>query len=269
VSLPAPVADRLVLVTGASSGIGAELARVLAQRGHDLAIVARRRERLEELAVELRESGVGVDVHACDLADRGQRRALIAAIEADGRALAGLCNNAGFGIFGRFWQIEAEREAEQVELNVVALHELTRALLPGMVQRGEGAILNLGSVAGFQPIPGNATYAATKAFVNSFSEALHAELAGTGVSCTVVCPGPVATEFAEIAGVGHVNDAGGRLFWATAREVAERAVKGMENGRRTVMPRQADRAASIGGRYAPRTVLLPALRLGSRALRRR
>lgn len=259
-------------MTGSSAGIGADLARELASRGHNVTLVARRRERLEELAAEIEAAhGVTVEVEPCDLADAAARRQLVERLLGEGRrTIAGLCNNAGLGSFGLFWQLDAEREQEQVEVNVDALHHLCAALLPGMVERGAGAILNVGSLAGNQPQPSNSTYAATKAFVNSFSEGVHTELNGTGVSCTVLCPGPVKTEFADAAGMSEFADAGPSFLWASSAEVARVAVDGMEKGKRVVVPRAAERAMGLMGRYAPRTVMLPVMqRVTQRGLKSR
>lgn len=259
-SLPSPSAGRTALVTGASAGIGTELARQLASRGHHVTLVARRRDRLDELAAELtRAFGIQPIVHAADLGDAGEREQVVAAVRAAGREVVVLCNNAGVGSFGRVWELDPEGEASQVRVNVEALHALTLAFLPEMVRRGEGAILNTGSIAGSQPQPSNATYAATKAFVNSFSEALHAELAGTGVACTVLAPGPVKSEFAEAAGVGTFNGRGPGFLWGTPEEVARAGLEGLASGRRVVHPRVGDRVAGAMGRYAPRWALLPVL----------
>src|SRR3954454_4054996 len=193
-SLPSPAAGQVVLVTGASSGIGMELARQLAALGHDIVLAARRADRLEQLAAGLRtEHGVEALVVPGDLAEAAQRRALIEAVRGSDKVVVGLCNNAGFGSYARVLDAAPANEAAMVQLNVAAVHELTLAFLPEMVARRAGAILNVASLAAFQPVPGMANYAATKAFVQSFSEALHAELAGTGVSCTVLAPGPVPT----------------------------------------------------------------------------
>ncbi len=257
-SLPAPSPDRTALVTGASAGIGTELARQLASRGHHVTLVARRQEALEELAAELKHaSGLDAAVHAADLGDAPARQTVIAAVRASGREVAILCNNAGGGSFGHLWELDPEGEAGQVRLNVEALHALTLAFLPEMVRRGEGAILNTGSIAGLQPQPSNATYAATKAFVNSFSEALHGELSGTGVTCTLLAPGPVETEFAESAGVGLWNGRGAGFLWGTAEEVARAGLEGLASGRRVVHPRLGDRVVGTVGRFAPRWALLP------------
>jgi len=261
-SLPPPDPNATVLITGASSGIGAELARLLAERGHNVTLVARRRQHLTELADELTgRHDITADVHAVDLGDAAERRKLLAAVRAGGRHVAGLCNNAGFGSFGWFSQLDQESERQEVRVNVLALHELTGEFLPAMIERDAGAILNVGSIAGAQPLPGNATYAATKAFVNSFSEALHAELAGSGVSCTLLTPGPVKTEFSERAGIADVEASSPGFAWETAHDVARAAVEGMEKGRRVVVPGLPAKLTSAGGRFAPRTLLLPAAKM--------
>src|SRR5687767_2204196 len=167
-ALPAPTPGSTVVITGASSGIGAEFARVLAARGHGLTLVARRRDRLEALAEELGD--VAVDIEPCDLADRAARTALIETLMA--RSVSGLLNNAGHGAHGPVHEADLDYERNMVELNVAALHHLTGALLPQLVAQGTGAILNVASLAAFQPLPNMATYAATKAFVHSFSEAV-------------------------------------------------------------------------------------------------
>jgi short-subunit dehydrogenase len=264
-SLPPPSLEATVLITGASSGIGAELARQLGARGYNVTLVARRQDRLAELAELLRaRHGVVAEVHTCDLADASARGELIAAVAAGEHHVAGLCNNAGFGSFGQFWELPYDRELREVRLNIEALHELTGHFLPKMVERGAGAVLNTSSLASFQPQPLNATYAATKAFVTSFSEALHAELAGTGVSCTALCPGPVRTEFAAVAGISHLDGSGGPLIWATAQDCARVGIEGMIKGRRIVMPRLPDQVIASAGRFAPRSVLLPIMRTISR-----
>jgi short-subunit dehydrogenase len=257
-SLPKPSQDSTVVITGASAGIGAELARQLAKKGHNVSLVARRKARLTELATELRDAfGIQADVHMSNLASDRARANLIAKLQEGERRVAGLCNNAGFGTFGLFQDLDQERELEEVRLNVLALHELTGAFVPDMVKRGSGAVLNVASIAAFQPLPSNGTYGATKAFVLSFSEAVHQDLAGTGVSCSVLCPGPVRTEFTEIAGVKETETTTPDFIWETAEDVARVGIEAMEKGRRTVFPALTHRAIATGGRFAPRSVLLP------------
>ncbi|HEY7053159.1 MAG TPA: SDR family oxidoreductase [Mycobacterium sp.] len=262
-SLPEASADTHVVITGASSGIGTELARGLARRGYPLLLVARRRERLVELADAVREEhAVRADVLPLDLADGAARAELAERISRD--PVAGLCNSAGFGTNGPFHTLPVEREREEVVLNALALMELTHAALPGMVDRGTGAVLNIASVAGFQPMPGMAVYSGTKAFVQTFSEAVHEELHGTGVSCTVLCPGPVPTEWAGIADAQQWSIG---LAQVSPADVAEAAIGGMIEGKRSVVPGLVPKVMSVGGRFTPRTFLLPALRLGQRLRR--
>lgn len=254
-ALPPPSAGTVVIVTGASAGIGAALARELAARGHGLVVVARRRERLQALAAEL--APVPVDVEAVDLADEAARTALAARLLASDRAITGLCNAAGLAAGGRrFDALPLDREREIVKLNVEALHHLTGALLPALVERGAGSVLNLGSIAGAAPLPGLATYAATKAFVNSFSEALHAELRGTGVSVTSLQPGPTRTSLWDSADLEDVPRRA-RPFFMDTTPVARAAVDAMERGARTATPGLRNVAAVLGWRLMPRGALLP------------
>jgi uncharacterized protein len=259
-SLPKPDHQTTVVITGASSGIGAELARGLARRGFPLLLVARRRDRLDELANEVgKENSVAVEVLPLDLSDGKARGKLANRLRSE--PIAGLCNSAGFGTSGLFHALPVERESEQVTLNALTLMELTHAALPGMVERGAGAVMNIASIAGFQPIPYMAVYSASKAFVQTFSEAVHEELHGTGVSVTSLCPGPVPTEWAEIASAERFSIPAAQV---SPRDVAEAAIGGMLAGRRSVVPGVVPKAVSASGRYAPRSLLLPALRIGQR-----
>jgi short-subunit dehydrogenase len=258
-SLPQPQAAARAVVTGASSGIGEQLARQLAARGHSLILAARRVARLEALAAELRKAHkVKVELRPCDLADRAARQQFCEELRAQDIAI--LCNNAGFATFGRFAALDPEREREQLELNAVAVQDLVLAVLPGMLRRKAGAILVVGSTAGHQPMPGNATYCSSKAFANTFAEALHSELKGSGVSCTLLAPGPVKTEFTEVAKVTGIEGIGGSFAWQDAARVARLALEGMEHGRRIVVPGTFARLQTLGGRYTPRAVLLPVLK---------
>ena len=261
-SLPEPASDTTVLVTGASSGIGEAIAHQLAGRGYNVSLAARRREVLEELASELEdEYDVRTTIHVADLAKDTERTRLLRELKS-GRHLVGLCNNAGTGAFGRFVDHDAETEDQVFRTNALALFDLTNRLARGMVERGEGAILNTASILAFAPIPQNATYAATKAFIQSFSEALHTELQGTGVSCTTVNPGPTRTPIFDrsgapgAAGFGDQIGIGG-LFWQDAEDVARDAVAGMVDGRRSVTPGLTNKLAAFGLRSASRTVFLP------------
>ena len=184
------------LITGASAGIGAEFAARLASKNYDVVLVARRRDRLEEIAANLRAAhGVRAEIVAADLSVAGSVDAIVAEVTRLGVTVDLLVNNAGFGTHGRFETISPERERDEVAVNVAALVALTHAYLPGMLQRGRGGVINVASTASFQPVPYMAVYGATKAFVRSFSEALHEEVRGRGVRILALCPGPTATEF--------------------------------------------------------------------------
>lgn len=242
------------LVTGASAGIGLDLARLFAADKHGLVLVARRKDRLDALAAEL-AAAHGVEVHtiAADLEDPAAPAAIVAEVERLGLTIDYLVNNAGFGTVGSFHELDARKEIAEVQVNIVALLALTRALLPGMVARKFGRVLNVGSTAGFQPGPLMATYYATKAFVNSFTEALWYELRGTGVTATVSCPGATATEFAKVAG-----NEGSRLFRIGAMksaDVARGAYRAMHAGKPIVVHGLTNRLAAFSTRFTPRSVL--------------
>jgi len=193
------------LVTGASSGIGRVFAELLARDGYDLCVVARRRDRLHDLSSRLQKAyGVAVEVLVADLADT-ESLAMVETRVREDSSLYMLVNNAGFGNIGAFHDLNLEMENEEIHLNVRALVRLTHAAIPGMVARHGGAIINVSSIVAFLPVPFLATYAATKAYVNSFSEAIHEELKGTGVTVQALCPGRTHTEFHERAGISMTH----------------------------------------------------------------
>jgi len=200
VSLPDPTPSSAALVTGASAGIGSAIARELAARGHGLLLVARRKERLSALADELAsDHGVRAEALACDLGKPGPRARLPARIEKLGLRVEVLVNNAGFATGGPFYESDPERELEQVRVLVEAVVALTSAFLPAMVQRRRGAVLNVASTAGMQPMPYSAGYSAAKAYALTFSEAIHQEVRGRGVTVTALGPGLVQTCFWQAA----------------------------------------------------------------------
>ena len=260
VPLPPPSSNSAALVTGASSGIGADIARELASRGHAIVLVARREDRLTALADELRDAGARAEVIPADLSDENGRDLMQATIQALGLEIEILVNNAGFGNSAPLHRAERERILELVRLNCEALIDLQARYSPAMADRGRGAILNVASTAAFQPLPGTAAYAASKSFVLSLSEATHTELSGRGVTVTALCPGPVRTEFAEVAGVGGAEDKLPDLFWTESAEVAAAAVAGLESGKRVVVPGLINRAGALGGQHAPRMLVLPLTR---------
>jgi len=255
----------MVLVTGAASGIGEQLSRQLAARGHGLLLVDRQAAALRALAAEL-DGGGGpggplVEHEVCDLTVARQRERLIARVRDGERDLVGLCNNTGIMLIGGALDLGEEADRAQVAVNAVAVHHLAIALLPLMVARGEGALLNTASLAANQPLPGMATYAATKAFVHTLSEGLHAELAGTGVSSTSLCPGATATHLIDTDGGRAASRWVPDLLWAEPEDVARAGIEGMVRGRRTVVPGVANRAVLAPfGRFVPRGAGLPVIR---------
>jgi hypothetical protein len=245
---------KTALVTGASAGLGAELARLFAADGHDVVLVARRRDRLDALAADFAAThGVRAVVLAEDLTDPATPERIAREVANRGIAVEFLVNNAGFGTTGAFVDLDPMRELAMVQVNVTALVHLTRLLLPPMVARGRGRVLNLGSTAGFLPGPFMAVYYASKAFVNSFTEALSYELQGTGVTATVCCPGATATEFGQVAG----NDKS-RLFQMgamTATSVGAHAYREMMRGGVVSIPGWRNKVSMQSLRIAPRTML--------------
>jgi uncharacterized protein len=244
----------VALVTGASVGLGAELAWLFAADGHDVVLVARRRDKLEALAAEIeKKHRVRAIVLAEDLTEPAAPARLVREIENLGVTIEFLVNNAGYGTSGSFAEMDLARELAMIQLNIATLVELTRRLVPAMVARGSGRILNIGSTAGFQPGPFMATYYASKAFVNSFTEALAYELQGTGVTATVSCPGATATEFARVAGTDR-----SRLFQMpamSAREVAEHGYHAMMRGRALAVPGLRNKFGLQSLRLAPRAAV--------------
>jgi short-subunit dehydrogenase len=219
--------------------------------------VARDEARLRRQRNELAHTGATVDVRCCDLADERRRAHLLA--ELSDTDVSVLCNNAGSGAFGSFAELDADELHTHLVLDTVAVHDLCRAVVPGMVARGRGAILLTGSLAGNQPVPGAATYAASKAFVNSLAEALAAELAGTGVTVSLLTPGPVRTDFARRAGV---EDAATRIpsaFWVDPDDVARAGLAALSNGTRRTIPGAGARALAAARRLSPLAAALPVL----------
>ena len=260
-TLPPPDPASTCLVTGASFGIGAEIARELARRGHGVMLVARREQRLRDLADELASlHGVRAEAIACDLADADAREQLVAGVAELGLMVEVLVNNAGFATVGAFQDLSLERELLQVRTNVEAVVALCAAYLPRMVERRRGAVLNVASIAGYQPLPRQATYSGSKAFVLNFTEALHSDLHDTGVTATALCPGPIRTEFLEVAGRSEVAAIGPSFVWVAPAKVAEAAVNGLERGSRVVVPGPLNRITATAGRHSPRGLTLPLMR---------
>ena len=244
------------LVTGASSGIGAALARELARDGHDLVLAARSLSPMESLAAELRALGATATVIAADLAQPGAAAALVADIAGRGIELDVLVNNAGLGAFGRFERVDPARDGEMIQVNIVALTELTRAVLPAMQGRRRGKIMLVASTASFLPCPNMAVYAATKAYVRSFGEALAEELSGSGVVVNVLCPGTTATNFFDVAGGALSRVQMQRMM--SADDVARIGYAGLRRGERVTVAGWMNRVLAFAATHTPHFLTLPA-----------
>ena len=254
--VPLPSRDARAVVTGSSQGIGEALATELAARGHHLIITARREDVLRDVATTIAgRYGVEVEVRPVDLTDATARAAL--ADELAGRNISILCNNAGTATFGPVSALDPDAEKSQVQLNVVAVHDLTLAVLPGMIERGAGGILISGSVAGNSPIPNNATYAASKAFANTFSESLRGELKKNGVHVTLLAPGPVRTEMPDPADASLVDKLIPEFLWISAEHTAKVSLDALEHNKMRIVPGLTSKAMSVASGYAPRAVVAP------------
>jgi short-subunit dehydrogenase len=255
------------LITGASAGIGREFARQLTGRAGSLVLVARRRERLDELRHELTKRDLNLNVHirVTDLSDDRAVMELCDWLEREKLEIDLLINNAGLGDLGPFATSDLRRMKEMLAVNVTALTLLTRLLLPGMIARKRGAILNVSSSAGFLPIAGFAVYAATKAYVTSFSEAIRAELHGTGVTVTSLCPGPVQTEFTQVADRrGAERDRSPEFVHISAEEVARAGLAAMERDCPLVIPGFIMKLGMFFVRIMPMSILRLASRLSAK-----
>jgi short-subunit dehydrogenase len=255
------------LITGASTGIGREFARQLASRARTLVLIARREQRLSELRDELRNCNahLNVHVHVVDLCDKRQIDNLIARLERDKINIDLLINNAGLGDYGSFATSDPQRNDRILEVNIVAPTLLTRGLLPQMIARRRGAILNVSSSAGFLPIPGMTVYAASKAYANSFSEAVRAELRGTGVTVAALCPGPVHTEFGDVAKrPGGQPERGPEFVYVSVEKTVRDALAAVEADKPIVIPGLAMKLGMFLVRITPMPILRLAWRLGAK-----
>ncbi|WP_421120201.1 SDR family NAD(P)-dependent oxidoreductase [Aquihabitans daechungensis] len=260
-ALPAPAPDRTAVVTGASSGIGAAIARDLAGRGHGVTLVARSADKLADLAAELRGSGVRAEVLATDLTDRTARAGLLDRVTDLGLVPDLLVNNAGLSTLGRASEADPDAEMAMIELDVVAVVDLTVRFLAGMVERGRGGILNVASTAAFQPLPGQAGYGGCKAFVLSYTRSLGGELKGTDVHATALCPGPVDTGFGEAAGFDKAEAEASlpSFMWESPEAVAKSGLDALDKGHPVAIPGAANRIGATFAHLAPKRLLVPLL----------
>jgi short-subunit dehydrogenase len=239
----------VTLITGASAGLGAEFARACARRGEALALVARRRDRLEALKAEL---GGDVHIFAADLALPGAAESLIAELAAEGLTVGTLINNAGFGLAGKFAERPLERQREMIDLNIRTLTELCHLVLPAMRAAGKGAILNVASTAAFQPGPNMAVYYATKAYVLSFTEALHHEMKGTGIKVSALCPGPTTSEFSDVA---ESHSPMLERMKMPAAPVVRAGLDGLDRNKAVVIPGFKNKVGAQASRFLTRAAM--------------
>jgi short-subunit dehydrogenase len=254
--LPPTRDDGVVVITGASSGIGEQIAREFSRRGYRLVLVARRADRLQELAEEL--NGLA-HVLPTDLSNRDERATLPDQVAALGVEADILVNNAGLATLGPVAASDPEAELTLVEVDVAAVVDLCSRFVPAMVKRGRGAVLNVASVGAFGPVPGQASYGAAKAFVLSYTQAMREELRGTGVTAATLCPGPVKTGFGEAAGIPdeEAEKSLPKFLWEDADAVAKAAVDGLASGKGVIVPGMPNRIASVINHLTPRRLLLP------------
>ena len=254
--LPLPSEDRAAIVTGASSGIGDAIARELAQRGHRVVLVARRADRLQQLADTL---GERAHVVPADLSQPNERAEMLSRITRLGLIPDILVNNAGLTTVWPVSASDVAAELNLVEVDVAAVVDLCSRLVPGMVARRRGAVLNVASVGAFAPVPGQATYGGAKAFVLAYTQAMRTELRGTGVTAATLCPGPVSTHFSEVAGLSNEDVAKllPKAFWKTPPEVAVAAMHGLDKNRGVIIPGALNRASAALSHLTPRNLLLP------------
>ena len=239
----------VALITGASAGLGVDFARQLSAKGRRLVLVARRKDRLDALAADLGNArAIEADLGLVGAADR-----LMADLAANGEHVDLLVNNAGFGLTGQFSELDGKRQRQMIDLNCGALVELAHAVLPGMIERKSGSILNVASTAAFQPGPGMAVYFATKAFVLSFSEALHEEVGKKGVTVSALCPGPTSTEFGSVAGFGPSNLLD--KVAADSPSVVRAGLDGLKKGRAIIVPGLMNKASAQANRFFPRSLV--------------
>ncbi len=242
-----------VLITGASGGIGEAFAKIFAARGDRLVLTARGADRLAKVAASLGD-GVRTEILPADLSAPAGPAPLLSALEAKSIDVDVLVNNAGFGTFGPFAESVVEDELAQIQLNITSLTHLTRALLPGMIRRGRGRVLNVASLAAFQPGPMMAVYYASKAYVLSFSEALSNELKGSGVTVSCLCPGPTRTGFMARAKMGDPEVLAKSFTMMDAEEAARKGVEGLLQGRRLIIPGVLNKMLAHSTRFGSRAL---------------
>mgnify|MGYP000035337134 CR=1 FL=1 len=246
-----------VLITGASTGIGYEFAKIFAKHNYNLILVARNLERLQKVKNELQTNSINIHIIAKDLSISSSVDEINQELMDKNLNVNILINNAGFGFAGPFYELDLKSQLDMIQVNVNSLVKLTGLILPSMIKNGYGKIMNVASTAAFQPGPYMAIYYATKAFVLSFSEALYAELSHKGISVTALCPGPTRTEFQTRAGIEHINLFRTKFLpYMSAEKVAQIGYKGLMKGKRVVIPGLFNKLGTIAVRFVPKTFVL-------------
>jgi short-subunit dehydrogenase len=264
-ALPPPSSESTAVITGASSGLGEQFARQLAERGYGVTLVARSKDKLDALATELAgKHGIRAEVVAADLSDPGARDNVVREVAARGLVVDILVNTAGFGVYAPFAESDRARELEQVRVLVEAVVDLTSHWLPGMVERKRGAVINVSSTSALQPLPYNSTYAAAKAYVQLFTEGLWEEVRRDGVTVTAVLPGPVRTGFQEASDAAFADKLPG-VVWIPPEKVVADSIRAADKGKRSIIPGAAVKAAFAPNRFAPKRL---ALMVGGRIMSR-
>lgn len=252
---------KTVLITGATFGIGYEFAKIFANKKYNLVLVARNRERLNEIESTLKkDNNIFIKTIVRDLSNPNSAQEIFQELEYDKIVIDILINNAGFGLLGSFSELDLQEQLNMIQVNVSSLVHLTKLILPSMLSRGEGKILNVASTAAFQPGPNMAIYYATKSFVLSFSEALHRELKNKEITVTALCPGPTKTKFQKRAGMENINLERSKLLpYMDAERVARIGYKGLMKGKRVVIPGLINNVGVFLVKFLPKSLVLNVL----------
>lgn len=253
---------KTVLITGATSGIGYELAKIFARNKYNLVLTGRNEERLNQIKNEFLALNISIDTFSCDLAKPNSAKQLFEFLSKHNLEIDFLINNAGFGLLGPFNELDLKSQLEMIQVNITSLVELTHLLIPSMIKRNSGKIMNVASTAAFQPGPDMAIYYATKSFVLSFSEALHYELKDYGISVSTLCPGPTKTDFQRRARMENINLEKSKLLpYMSAEKVAEIGYKGLMKGKRVIIPGMMNKIGVMMVKFIPKKIILNVIKI--------
>ncbi len=253
---------KIVLITGATSGIGYELAKVFARNNYNLILTGRNEQRLNEIRNEFTNYKISIHTFSCDLSKQNSVSELFYLINKSNLEIDILINNAGFGLLGPFNEVDLQSQLDMIQVNITSLVELTHLIIPSMIKRKSGKIMNVASTAAFQPGPYMAIYYATKSFVLSFSEALHYELKDYGISVSTLCPGPTKTDFQRRARMENINLERSKLLpYMSAEKVAEIGYKGLMKGKRVIIPGMMNKIGTIIVKFVPKKIVLNVIKI--------